>query len=274
MTFFDVLIARKGPIEVPGATGPITQRSHHLTNQKVLEMVTAEDLRNRKVLDVGAGEGYLVALLGEYVQENLRCDAGQVLRACDTKPELFKYRPVVCDPIGSDGRLPYPDESFDVVTCIEVVEHLEDQFRLAREVFRLCRPGGRLLLSTPNILNINSRLRFLHSGFATLFDPVPLGEEDPVGLAGHIHPVGFYYLAHLLHRAGFQRVRPHFDLPKKSGILFAALFYPFVRLWHAGFRRRMRRKYPALYEENSTLLDSLNSWGMLTSRSVIVEAVK
>ena len=67
----------------------------------------------------------------------------QVLSACDIHPGLFKYAEIRCDAIGLDGRLPYEAELFTTITCTEVVEHLEDQFQLARGLFRVTRPGGR-----------------------------------------------------------------------------------------------------------------------------------
>lgn len=252
----------------------ITQRSHHVTNQKVIDLVATGDWSRRRILDVGAGEGYLVSRLGALLQERFSVAPAEVLRACDTHPEAYKYTPVPCDRIEPGGRLPYEAEAFEVVTCVEVIEHLEDQFHLAREIFRVLKPGGRALVTTPNALNINSRLRAVHSGFATLFDLLPLHRTDSVHLAGHIHPISFYYLAHLFRRAGFREVRAHFDFSKRSAILFTLLLYLPLQLWHLGFRHHMKSKYGAIYAENQPLLEPINSWGMLTSRSVIVEAIK
>ncbi|MGH9084266.1 MAG: methyltransferase domain-containing protein, partial [Acidimicrobiales bacterium] len=51
----------------------------------------------------------------------------------------------------TDGEaLPFPDGSFDVVTCDDVIEHVFDQPKLVEELARVTRPGGRLLLVTPN----------------------------------------------------------------------------------------------------------------------------
>jgi SAM-dependent methyltransferase len=174
--------------------------SHLSTNQKVFSLVAPVVARGGRVLDVGAGEGYFSKSVGEYATAHGISPAA-ALRACDLFPELFRYQGIRCDPIGADGRLPYDDGGFDLVCSLEVVEHLEDQFRFARELFRVTKPGGRAIVSTPNVLNVNSRYRFLHSGFGVLFDPLPLSSSDPVHTSGHIHPIAFYYVAYLFRRA-------------------------------------------------------------------------
>jgi ubiquinone/menaquinone biosynthesis C-methylase UbiE len=52
----------------------------------------------------------------------------------------------------STYELPFPDDSFDIVLCLETVEHVDDPGRLIREVTRLARPGATVVISTPNVL--------------------------------------------------------------------------------------------------------------------------
>ncbi|MGH9773491.1 MAG: methyltransferase domain-containing protein [Candidatus Acidiferrales bacterium] len=252
----------------------IAHYSHHRTNEKILQLLCAEDLSRHRLLDVGAGEGYLLSLLLGSLARLPGSNPSETLFACDLHPENFKVPEIRCERWQAGQPLPFAAESFDAVTCLETIEHIEDQFQLVREFSRVIRPGGRVLVSTPNVLNLNSRLRYLHSGFLTLFDPLPLQVPDPVHLAGHIHPVGFYYLALMFSRAGFRQVRAHFDFQKRSAIFFAGLLYPALRIWNAGFIRHMRRKYPELYEANEFLLAEMNRWAMLTSRTLILEARK
>ncbi len=51
---------------------------------------------------------------------------------------------------GDIQRLPFPDESFDLVTANVVVEHVPDPQKLLREIHRVLRPGGKFLFHTPN----------------------------------------------------------------------------------------------------------------------------
>jgi len=253
---------------------PIHHFSHRSTNDKVLALVTeGEDLRLRRILDVGAGEGFFCEEVAAIARQR-GVAPGEILRACDRFPEQFRVPDVPCDSIDEAGALPYEADRFDTTVAIEVVEHVEDQFSFIRELHRVTRPGGRVLVTTPNLLNMNSRLRYLHSGFWLLFDPLPLSSVQIIHLAGHIHPVTYYYLAYIFHRAGFSAVRVHFDRRKKSAVVLALLLAPFVVLANLLFRGRLRRKDAERYAENRPLLADTNGWDMLTSRSIIVEGVK
>lgn len=85
--------------------------------------------------------------------------------------------------------LPYSDNRFALVTCIETVEHLENYREVVREIYRVLQPGGVAVFSTPNILNLRSRLRYLSSGFYNLFGPLAPDESAIHTTRGHINPV-------------------------------------------------------------------------------------
>ncbi|UCF42235.1 MAG: class I SAM-dependent methyltransferase [Planctomycetota bacterium] len=247
--------------------------SHSRTNRKLLKLLTRDDISNIRLVDVGAGEGYFLQELGEHLKNNYALSPSKLLRACDLYPENFKYKEVPCDRVNANGDLPYKDNEFNLVSSIEVIEHIEDHFHLARELYRITRPGGKVFITTPNVLNINSRIRFMYSGFAELFYPVPLSSADPVH-KGHIHPVSFYYLAYILNRAGFRDIKLHFDRRKKSATALLILFYLPILLGHAWFRLRMKGRNRAIYMENKRVLTRINSLNMLICRTLIIEGTK
>jgi 2-polyprenyl-3-methyl-5-hydroxy-6-metoxy-1,4-benzoquinol methylase len=74
------------------------------------------------------------------------------------------------------------DGEFDAVVCVEVIEHIENPWNLLRECRELVRPGGYLILSTPNITSFYSRLLFLRPGRFHQFDSsdVAYGRIDPI----------------------------------------------------------------------------------------------
>ena len=248
--------------------------SHRSTNDKVLELVMPLIRPGVRFADIGAGEGFFSQLLGEHIRTRLGLQPRDVITACDIFPEYFRYPAVQCEKISSDGRLPYDDASIDIACSLEVVEHVEDQFAFARELHRILKPGGLAIISTPNVLNVNSRWRYLHSGFAVLFDPLLLSSADPVHTSGHIDPVSYYYLAYQLRRAGFASTSVEYDRFKTSARFLLLLCGPVIWIGNQLFRRRLNARKKDVASENASILRDLWSWRMLTSRSVIAIARK
>jgi SAM-dependent methyltransferase len=251
----------------------IAPLSHSVTTTRVLALLDGLNWTQARVADVGAGNGFFSQALGESLRQR-GLDPGERIAACDVMPQEFRYAAVTCAPIGSDGRLPFADAAFDAVVSIEVVEHVENQFAFLRELARIAKPGAMVVVTTPNTLNANSRVRTLLQGFALLFDPLPLAGSDVRHLSGHIHPISPYYLAVAALRAGLVEPTFHPDRTKTSGAILTALLAPALWLAARAQRRRMQRKWPGLYEQNAALLDALASWGMLTCRTAVLRAVK
>jgi SAM-dependent methyltransferase len=246
--------------------------SHQSTNDATFRLVEPLLRPGVRVLDLGAGEGYFSQRVGERLRGMLPSGPEALLAACDVTPEIFRYLSIPCDRIGSDGRLPYPDASFDVVCSLEVVEHVEDQFAFCREIMRVLRPGGHAIITTPNVLNMTSRWRAFGTGFATLFDPLSLSHVDVVHTSGHIHPVSYYYLAFALIRAGATDLQVTFDRTKRSAVALWLLSWPLLAWLQWRFRRRLARRQPRIAAENAALLDACASHMMCWSRSIIVVA--
>jgi SAM-dependent methyltransferase len=243
--------------------------SHRSTNDKVLQIVLPLLEPGVRVADIGAGEGFFSQLLGEHVKSKLGLEPAEVITACDIFPEYFRYPDVSCLKISPDGRLPYDDESIDIACSLEVIEHVEDQFAFTRELHRILRPGGLAIISTPNVLNLNSRWRNLHSGFATLFDPLLLSSADPVHTSGHINPVSYYYLAYQLRRAGFASTSVAYDRFKDSARFLLIICGPMIWIGNQLFKQRLNSRKKDVAQENESILSEMWSLGMLTSRSVI-----
>jgi 2-polyprenyl-3-methyl-5-hydroxy-6-metoxy-1,4-benzoquinol methylase len=105
-----------------------------------------------RVLDVGAGSGELARRLSGL---GFQADACDCFPEADWKPvDQVVYRE--CD---LKMGLPYEEESFEYVVCLEVIEHLDDPFALCQEFRRVLRNGGIISVSTPNILSLRSRLK-------------------------------------------------------------------------------------------------------------------
>jgi len=97
-----------------------------------------------RILEFGAGTGnFARRLIAEDVVSEMTC--ADIL----PRPEDF---PAGIEWIRADLNNPLaaPDAAFDTIVCIEVIEHLENPRAVFREFQRLLRPGGNLILTTPN----------------------------------------------------------------------------------------------------------------------------
>jgi 2-polyprenyl-3-methyl-5-hydroxy-6-metoxy-1,4-benzoquinol methylase len=128
-------------------------------------------------LDIGAGSGALAAKLQQ---------AGLSVSACDVVTGSFAVPGIECRQIDASGVLPYDADSFDLAVAVEVLEHVDGHDRFFAEAARVLKPGAVLLFTTPNILSLKSRLRFLFTGTFYSFGPLVPFTTDPV--SQHISP--------------------------------------------------------------------------------------
>jgi len=161
---------------------------------ELLEGVPAE---GRGVLDVSCKRG-------EILQELRR--RGFSVRGTQFSPDAPEVEGIPIDR-GVDllKGLPYSAESFDVVLFVEVIEHLENHRAAIGELARVLKPGGLLVLTTPNIMRLKSRLHFLLSGHHKTrrrfipFD-TPLSESHRY----HNYPIELPILVYLLRQNGLE----------------------------------------------------------------------
>jgi len=225
------------------------------------------DAPSLKHLDIGAGEGQLIQLL------RTRLPVDSV--ACDFHVERFGVDGVSITKVNLNSEpLPYPDTTFDLVTCSEVVEHLENYRGLIREANRVLKPRGLFVISTPNVLNAFSRVRYLVSGFANLFGPLPVKNDKLYSTGGHITPIPYFYLAHSLLNADFDGVRLTIDKVQKTSVFWLVLLAPVIGAGWLRFLRLEERKFRTLTSENRIHVSRHFSWPLLVGRTLVVSSRK
>jgi SAM-dependent methyltransferase len=184
-----------------------------------------EPLPRGRLLDVPSGEGALSGRLKK---------AGFQVRACDLYPELFRLPDIEVRRGDLSVTLPYSDGEFRYVVCLEGLEHIENPHQAIREFARVLSPGGHLIISIPNILNIEERVKWLLYGYTSHFKPISeehqhmrrreSGERQEVTL--HINPIAYTELRYLLEKYGFHVVGAYKDRPKRR----IWLYWPLVAL--------------------------------------------
>ena len=217
-------------------------------NQAVFDLLDLDNFTGKRMLDVGAGEGYFIKKIGDFLTYKNTYSLPDHLFACDLNPHNFKDDRIPCQYMNFNQPLPYPDNFFDYTVSIEVIEHLENQFSFISELVRITKPGGKVIVTTPNLLNINSRLKYFYSGFTLLFDPLPLDEKNEVHTTGHIHPVTLYYLFYIFHHSGLRKITLHTDRVKRSGLFYLLPFYPIIKTFFFLYRLKDEQKKKRCFE--------------------------
>jgi 2-polyprenyl-3-methyl-5-hydroxy-6-metoxy-1,4-benzoquinol methylase len=219
-------------------------------------------------LDIGAGEGVLIEEMGKSL--HLQSEA------CDFHIERFKPAAqvkITKTDLNADP-LPYPDSSFELVTSTEVIEHLENPRRFFREIARILKPGGTAIISTPNVLNVKSRIKYLGTGFFNLFEPLPLFSSEKYSANSHISPVSYFYMAHGLDAAGFEITEVAIDKNQRTSRLWLLLFWPIIIVYWLFFYNKAKVKNYISNEKVKSFVKENFSIKLMLGRTVIVAGRK
>jgi len=194
---------------------------------ETVEEILRDEKRGR-LLDVPAGHGALAVRLRQI---------GFDVSGCDLYPQIFDVKDIEIKAGNLDGRLPYDDASFECVVCIEGLEHIENPANAIREFSRLLKSDGTLVVSVPNISNIEERLKWLFTGYTSHFKPLSsrfletiardYGGMEEVAL--HVNAISYSEVRYLLEQSGFELKSVHVDQKKKNSWLFLPIVF-FIRL--------------------------------------------
>ena len=140
-----------------------------------LERTLASIPPGQRVLDAGAGELQYKRFCAhlDYVSQDFAQYDGQgdgVALQTDTWDQSQ------LDIVSDIANIPEPDASFDAVMCIEVLEHLPDPIRALRELTRLLKPGGTLIITAPFCCLTHFSPYFYYTGYSRYFYEYWLGE--------------------------------------------------------------------------------------------------
>jgi SAM-dependent methyltransferase len=142
-------MALTGERTVPG----VAEENYWFRRHEVVYRRLLDRCRDRDVLEAGCGEGYGADLIADVARRVIGLDYDESAVA-----HVRARYPRVDMRHGNLAALPLADESVDVVVNFQVIEHLWDQGQFVAECRRVLRPGGLLLMSTPNRITFSPGL--------------------------------------------------------------------------------------------------------------------
>ena len=167
---------------------------HTHVSTKLLDL---EPNLNRAILDIGCGTGALLSRLNSLGYVNL---SGLDIAPPRTMPGIAFITGDLDEP-----HWPVAEGSIDVITAIEVIEHVENTGNFLHQSNRMLVPNGLLFITTPNIHSIEARLRFLLLG--------KLKQFDDIGDQTHVSPISLFPFSRLASRHGFV-LMAHWGFPE------------------------------------------------------------
>jgi SAM-dependent methyltransferase len=150
---------------------PLTQGFFYREKMRAIHRITPNK-PFQDILEVGGGESGLTALLFPQAQvTNLDLNPEYAQAPCNQQKRVR----FVC---GDATDLPFENQSFDAITMFDLLEHVPDDKKAVSEALRVLRPGGFLLISTPN-----ENWRFPYYKFMKSICP---SEADMMAEWGHV----------------------------------------------------------------------------------------
>jgi len=187
-----------GELKPPDYKG-IQEMAAYRLHADVFKMLEPYLKKEMHVIDFGCGQGAFSQRL---------VDAGMIVDACDINTEQIKAnvnKKITLD-LNKDIDLNLFPEKYDVLIAMEILEHLHNPWKYLGDCLRLLKDDGIILLSTPNISNFVSRLRFLMRGSLIAFEKADL-------VHGHITPLSFIQIENLCDHFGLEIVKKGYAGP-------------------------------------------------------------
>jgi 2-polyprenyl-3-methyl-5-hydroxy-6-metoxy-1,4-benzoquinol methylase len=201
------------------ATENAAKNTHNVVEQLLLDSKSQHQIEQMKVLDLPCGEG---AFTKRLLHKKVKVVPSDIVNILYDKDKIDDF--VLSD---MDKRLPFDNELFTELVCIDGIEHIERPFDFIRECNRVIVPSGRIIISTPNISAVRSRWRYFLTGHHNKCKS-PLNEKNVTPLH-HKNMMSFPEIRYILHTNGFEIEEVRTNRIKAISYLYI-LFYPFLYL--------------------------------------------
>ncbi len=126
-----------------------TYRNRYIFVRKQLEQLAAEGRRPLRALNLGTGEGDYDPMISRYCASLIACDINE--QDVAFARQLNAAHPEITYQVENALALGFPENHFDLVTSMEVIEHVGQPEQMMAEVARVLQPGGSALITFPSL---------------------------------------------------------------------------------------------------------------------------
>jgi ubiquinone/menaquinone biosynthesis C-methylase UbiE len=121
-------------------------------HQIVIELLEDYNLKNKNILEVGCGYGSLSVFLAKREARVTGIDiSSEAIKISKRNTRLFRQKINFIEANAID--IPFKDKKFDITICCDTLEHIPDYKKAIKELIRVTKKGGLILITTPNIMN-------------------------------------------------------------------------------------------------------------------------
>lgn len=165
------------------------------------EAIVAMGTTGDSILDVGCGNGLLLRQFAKNFGRLIGLEYSAArLEQAKVNLANYDFTPILGT---AEDMADLESDSVDLIISADVIEHVLDVFRATEELFRVLKPGGTLVINTPNVAFLVKRLRLLAGRFPSTSQPNEGIGSDVLFDGGHLHYFTYRSLGICLDRVGF-----------------------------------------------------------------------
>lgn len=210
----------------------ILMRANPTLHREAFDLLRTRIAPGAHVVDVGSGQGAFAARLR---------DTGYHVTSIDKNQDDFRAKDIDFVRVDFDSLSDMKafqtehEARYDVAIGMEVIEHVENPWEYTRFLLSLVKPGGVVMITTPNAESVQSRVEFLFTGLFTHFQ-----KGDYEG-SGHINPLTFHELFLISKGVGAEILDAHSICPlpwiivsKRLSTTLGSMLASLLRLFAGG----------------------------------------
>ncbi|MDI6732795.1 MAG: class I SAM-dependent methyltransferase [Planctomycetota bacterium] len=214
-----------------------------------------------RVLDLPAGTGAKADPLRQF---------GIEVYSADICPQRFQIKGLKCQYVDMNLPLPYEDGFFDGIWCAEGIEHIENQFGFMRECFRILKPRGKIIITTPNLLYLWARVYYLLTGYHGPKEKFPAELTRRID-GGHINLLSYPKLRYILANNGFSIIEVNSVNLSRNSLIW---FWIIPLMYLTSYAKHIIEKNPEKRKRETLIRQDTFSLPLLFCKKLILIAEK